>query len=112
MVFRVAYVERFSVQSDSLWVIELGFRKRSVKISDRSGADDIDHSAFERGHNDAIVIRVADEKAVAAFVGQHFARKTQKTGRRERLFEAELQWLLIELTLCAEVCFYLADDAI
>ena len=78
MIFRIGDIEDILMQRTALRMIERCRREIAIVAANRAAADGVKELAVEVGHDNAVMVAVADEETIAWSIGQHFAREQQR----------------------------------
>jgi hypothetical protein len=82
----------------------------AIAAANVAAADCLHELAIEVGDDNPVVVRIADEQAIAFFIGENLPRKTQRRIRDLSGFQRNLQRLLVEQLLLPIVGQCSAND--
>jgi hypothetical protein len=112
VVLRVGDVEPIAFEREPLRAVETRPLKTAVRRAARARADGVEERAVETRDDDAVVVRVRDEEAPAALVGQHLAGEGQRQVANLSAFQGELERTLVERAASARVFDEFADGTV
>ena len=94
-------------------VLKVAVSKPPSSKPGRAAADHVQHLiGVQVGDDDAVVVAVGDEQAVARRVRQHLAGESQQPGGLLRAFQRQLDRLAVDLADAVEVIDHAADQPV